>query len=406
MSQVLFLAAAGLVLYVYVLFPLLLWVRSRLFPRPYPAAERFPTLSLVVCAHNEVDSIGAKLENLRQLDYPPERLELIVASDGSSDGTNALVEEHADRVRLLDLPRRGKIPTLNAAVAQARGEILVFSDANSMYARDALRALTRPFASPRVGGVAGDQVYTRGGADAGAAQGERSYWSLDRRLKQWQSRSGSVTSATGAIYAIRRELFEPVPSGVTDDFWVSTNVVATGRRLVFAADAVAFEPPSTSADLEFHRKVRIMTRGLRGVWLRRRLLDPFRHGFYALQLLSHKLLRRLVFLPLAALLVTSPLLWNAGLLYQLATLGQGAFYGLALASALSPRRPGGRLGKILALPSYFCMVNAAAALATWNVLRGRRIDRWEPRRADAPSPPLADAPSPPLADAAGELPPS
>jgi len=397
MSQVLFFAAAGAILYAYLLFPLLLWLRSRLLPRPYEAAEGFPTVSLIVCAHNEVGSIGAKLDNLRQLDYPPERLELIVASDGSSDGTEARVREHGERVRLLSLPRRGKIPTLNAAVSQARGDILVFSDANSMYAGDALRALTRPFASARVGGVAGDQVYSRGGPETAGAHGERSYWSLDRRLKQWQSRAGSVTSATGAIYAIRRELFQPVPSGVTDDFWVSTNVVAMGRRLVFAEDAVAFEPPSESGDLEFQRKVRIMTRGLRGVWLRRRLLNPFRHGFYALQLLSHKLLRRLVFLPLAALLGTSFLLWNAGPLYQLAALGQGAFYGLALASALRPRRKG-RLGKALALPSYFCMVNAAAALAAWNVLRGRRIERWEPQRAGLSSPALGDA--------AGEAPPS
>lgn len=387
MSGLVFFGSLATIAYAYLGFPLLLWLRSRLASHPYRVADHEPTVSLIVCAHNEAAAIGAKLENLCALDYPSDRLELIVASDGSSDGTEDRVRAYADRVRLLALPRRGKIPTLNAAVAEAQGEILVFSDANSMYARDALRALVRPFAAPEVGGVAGDQRYSGSSRDDEGARGERTYWDLDRRLKQWQSRSGSVTSSTGAIHAVRRGLFAPVPPGVTDDFWISTNVVARGRRLVFADDAVAWEPASSSGDLEFQRKVRIMTRGLHGVWLMRRLLNPLRHGFYAIQLLSHKLLRRLVFLPLAGLLVTSFLLWDAGPLFRLAALSQAAFYGLAALSAALPRGRGGRLVRLLALPGYFCLVNAAAVLASWNVLRGKRIDRWEPRRElPAPTP--------------------
>jgi hypothetical protein len=280
---------------------------------------------------------------------------------------------------------------LNAAAAAASGEVLVFSDANSSYDAGALRALLRPFADPEVGGVAGDQRYLRAGQHADAAEGERAYWDFDRRLKRWQSAAGSVTSATGAIHAVRRELFRPVPPGVTDDFWISTNVVAQGRRLVFAEDAVAWEPAAASSRGEFRRKVRVITRGLYGVRLMRELLDPFRHGFYSLQLLSHKVLRRLAVLPLAAILFATPWLWDAGPFYRGAALAQAAFYAAALLGAVLPpasalRSPWLRRGaKLLALPAFFCLVNAAAGLAALNVVRGRRIDSWEPQRDASPS---------------------
>jgi hypothetical protein len=174
-----------------------------------------------------------------------------------------------------------------------------------------------------------------------------------------------------------------VPSGVTDDFWISTNVVAQGTRLVFAADAIAIEPTATSSGLEFRRKVRVMTRGLRGVWLMRELLDPFRHGFYSVQLLSHKVLRRLVFVPLSILAVAAPLLWADGPIYRLATLGQAALYAAAAVGGLVPSR--GRFSRIVSIPFFFCMVNAAAAVATLNLLRGKTIESWEPRREAVPA---------------------
>jgi cellulose synthase/poly-beta-1,6-N-acetylglucosamine synthase-like glycosyltransferase len=382
MTAFLFFFALALLAYAYLGFPILLLARSRLVRRPYRSGDHEPTVSLVICAHNEVTSIGEKLENIRRLDYPSDRLEVIVASDGSTDGTDEVVRGAAG-VRLLSLPRLGKIPTLNAAVAEAKGEILVFSDANSMYERGAIRALVRPFADPGVGGVAGDQRYAKTASVADEGEGERAYWNIDRMLKQWQSLSGSVTSSTGAIHAIRRSLFQLVPSGVTDDFWISTNVVAQGTRLVFAADAIAIEPTATSSGLEFRRKVRVMTRGLRGVWLMRELLDPFRHGFYSVQLLSHKVLRRLVFVPLAILAVAAPLLWADGPIYRLATLGQAALYAAAAVGGLVPSR--GRFSRIVSIPFFFCMVNAAAAVATLNLLRGKTIESWEPRREAVPA---------------------
>jgi hypothetical protein len=235
-------------------------------------------------------------------------------------------------------------------------------------------ALVAPLADPDVGGVAGDQRYVAGHGSSG----ERGYWSFDRMLKRAESRSGNVISATGAIYAIRRELFRPLPAGVTDDFAVSTGVICQGRRLVFAQDAVAYEPVGASADAEFARKVRVITRGLNGVLLRRTLLDPRRQGFYALQLLSHKLLRRLMALPLIALGATGAKLARRGAVYRLACSVEAALLGLGAAGLLFERRR--RCGRVLALPAYFLLVNLASLRAAWNVARRRGIESWEPRR--------------------------
>lgn len=375
----LFWLAIFFIAYSYLLFPLLVFLRGKVSPRPYQSDDITPFVSLIIAAHNEANSIAAKLDNILALNYPRERLEVIIASDGSDDGTNKIVQRYASQgVRLLALPRQGKAPALNAAVAAASGEILVFSDANSIYAPDSIRALARPFADPSVGGVAGNQCYLPQSEGLGG-DGEKSYWRFDRKLKQSQSQAGNAISATGAIYAIRRHLFQPVPGGVTDDFFTSTGVIAQGYRLVFAPDAVAYEPVASSSRGEFGRKVRIITRGLQAVSMRRELLNPFCYGFYAIQLLSHKVLRRLVVFPLLTLLLITPFLWSHGLFYQIALIAQLGFYGCALIGMwLEGKRVG--LLKLFTLPFFFCLVNVACLLATWNVVNGRRIERWEPQR--------------------------
>jgi cellulose synthase/poly-beta-1,6-N-acetylglucosamine synthase-like glycosyltransferase len=380
MSLLLFWLATAVIVYAYVLFPLLLALRGWRWPRPYRAADITPSVSLILAAHNEAGSIGAKLANALALDYPRDRLQLLVVSDGSDDGTNEIVAAQAGQgVTLLPLPRVGKADALNRAAAAATGDILVFSDANSIYATDALRALVRPFADAQVGGVAGNQQYLNG-RDAGAgANGEKSYWNFDRLLKEWESQAGNTISATGAIYAIRRSLFQEIPGGVTDDFFTSTGVIAQGYRLVFAADAIAYEPVAASAGREFGRKVRVISRGLQAVRRRRELLNPRRYGFYAVQLFSHKLLRRLLVFPLLLLALVSPSLWRRGRLYQAATVAQFGFYSLAGAGWLLRQSRWGSL-KVLALPFYFCLVNVAALIAAVNLLRGKRIEKWQPER--------------------------
>ncbi len=380
MRLILFWGAAALAAYTYIGFPVLVLLRGLLRPRKVAVADITPKVSLIIAAHNESRSIQAKLDNVLSLDYPAGQLEVIVASDGSTDGTDAIVQRYAGAgVRLLSLTRQGKAPALNAAVAASTGEILVFSDANSMYANQAIRALTRPFADAAVGGVAGNQCYLKGAEAGEINSGEHSYWDLDRKLKQFESAAGNTISATGAIYAIRRSLFQPVPAGVTDDFTLSTGVIVQGYRLIFAPDAIAYEPVSDSSGAEFARKVRVITRGLHAVQLRRELLNPFRYGFYALQLFSHKVLRRLIVLPLLALLLITPLLWMKGLLYRLAALGEIGFLGCAALGYVFRNIRLGR-SKVFAIPFYFAMVNIAALMAVLNTVRGRKIERWEPQR--------------------------
>jgi cellulose synthase/poly-beta-1,6-N-acetylglucosamine synthase-like glycosyltransferase len=333
---------------------------------------------MIIAAYNEGAVIAKKLDNTFALNYPREQMEVVVASDGSDDGTNDLVAGYgAPEVRLLALPRQGKNRTLNDAVAAATGDILVFSDADSMLAPDALRHLVAPFADPEVGGVGGDFHYA---SDRGEGEGERTYWSFDRTLKQLQSRAGSITSATGQIYAMRQSLFKPLPLGVTDDFFTSIQVPAAHRRLVFEPQALAYGPVAASSKAEFRRKVRVMTAGLRGVWMVRHVLNPFEYGFFAIQLWSHKVLRRLMVLPLIVLCASALVLWPFGWLYQLAAIGQLGLHGAGLLGFLLRKT---RLGqsKVLSLPFFFDMVNAAAIVALVNLFRGERYDIWVPQRS-------------------------
>lgn len=386
MNRAIFWLAAAVVGWTYAGFPAFVVLRARLRPRPHTQADITPTVSVVIAAHDEQDVIGARVDNLLALEYPPDRLEVVIASDGSTDATAALAARRGDpRVRVLDLPRVGKATALNSAVEASTGSILLFSDANTTFAPDAVRVLVRSFADDEVGGVAGNQLYLRddvaSGLAAGTAAGvgERRYWDMDRVVKVAESRGGNVISATGAIYALRRELFRPVPDGVTDDFATSTQVVRQGRRLVFEPGAVAVEPVAGGSRREYGRKVRIMTRGLRGVAAARELLDPRRSGFYALQLLTHKVLRRLMVVPLLVVAAVTPSLWNDGAIYRAAAVGQVAVYGLGAAGLALRDHPAGRR-PWFALPAFFCLVNIASAHAVWNLVTGRRIDRWRPAR--------------------------
>jgi cellulose synthase/poly-beta-1,6-N-acetylglucosamine synthase-like glycosyltransferase len=392
MTRLVWWLAAGLLAWSYALFPALVLARGRLRRKAYAVREDCPPVSLIIAAHNEEASIGPKIDSLLRLDYPSEQLEIIVASDGSTDRTVEIVRRYAGHgVRVLDLPRAGKAGALAAGVAEASRDILVFSDANSHFRTDALRALTAPFADPGVGGVAGDQRYIPSHVpEAGAARGERTYWDLDRRMKMAESAAGNVIGASGAIMAIRRRHYRPIAAGVNDDFYLSLSVIANGQRLVFAEAAVALEPVAMDRGAEFRRKVRVLTRGLRCAVSMPRLFDPRRYGFYSLQLFSHKVLMRTMAIPLIAFAAASAQLWRRGPLYRLAALGQLTCYAAAAIGLAAGGRPIGR-HKLLAIPSYFVMVNVASLKATLAVMSGRRVDRWTVTRVPTPAEPPADA---------------
>jgi len=351
-----------------------------------------PRVSLVIAAYNEEAVIAERLENALAMRYPREQLEILVACDGCTDHTADIAERYAEQgVRVLRLPRSGKIYALDAAARQATGDVLVFSDANTMCDEDALRALVRNFADPEVGGVAGHTVYALEKGSESSSQGENLYWNYDTWLKQLESRTGSVVSAHGGLYAIRRELYRMVPdTAVTDDFGISTTVIDEGYRLVFEPDARAVEFAVPEAQREFRRRVRLMTRGLRGVLMRRRLLNPVVSGFYAVVLFSHKVVRRLAPLALAALLVSSAVLATGSSFYAFAFVAQVAFYALAAAGYLLRRTAIGR-SKLVYVPFFYCMANIASALALLALVRGQRIERWQPQRQGGGATPGAAA---------------
>lgn len=373
-----FWAAVGAVVYSYVGFPLLVLVRSWLSPRPWVPATDAGNLAVtvVIAAHNEESVIAGKIRTVLAQDYGG-RVDCLVVSDGSDDRTvdEACSVDGGSRVTVIDAPRLGKAGALNLAIAQVTGDVIVFTDANSALAPDAVRQLIAPFADPEVGGVAGDQRYIGRGAESA---GERSYWSLDRLMKVAESNAGNVISATGALYAIRRDLAIDVPEGVTDDFTISTAVIDQGRRLVFAEHAIAYEPPAAGLDDEYQRKVRVMTRGLRAVMLRRRLLDPRLTGFYALQLFSHKLLRRLSVVPLLVAIGSALVLRRRPGYRVPAAMGTALVVATGTGALLSKSPLKGN--RLVSLSSYFGMVNLAALHALWNVSTGKQIRRWTPQR--------------------------
>ncbi len=382
--ELLFWMFLGSLAYAYAGFPACVALVAMLRQRRVRKRAITPSVSLIVAAYNEERNIGPRLDNALALDYPAHLLEILVASDGSNDRTEEIVSGYESRgVRLLRLLRRGKVHALNAAVAAAWGDILVFSDANSAYDTQALRHLVSNFADPEVGGVVGNTSYVLQPGCESSSRGESLYLRYDTWLKKMESLTGSVISAHGAMYAVRRELYPTLSeAGVTDDFAISTAVVEQQRRLVFEMEARSSEIALPRAGSEFRRRVRIITRGLRGLWMRRRLFNPLRYGFYSVILFSHKALRRLLPIPLLLLLPLCLYLAPQGGLYRIAAFAQLAFYLLAFAGYLLRRAYAGRF-KVFYVPFFYCMSNAAALVALWNLITGQTIELWQPHRHEA-----------------------
>lgn len=376
---VIFYVSTAVVAYTMAVFPLFLVLRGALRKRPIRGDDLYPRISVVIAARDEEKSIGKKIESILAADYPHHSREVIVVSDGSFDDTESIVGGYASEgVKLISSPPRGKAEAVLEGVRASTGSILVFTDANGVLDRAALRSIVWPFGDPAVGGVAGDQRYQP--ASRGLSTGEHRYWKVERLLKRAEGRGGDVVAATGGLYAIRRELFEEIPPGVNDDLFLSMGVVQKRRRLVFAPDAIAYESLAPSSGAELRRKIRIMTRGMRTVWTRKSLLNPFRHGFYSIELFSHKVLRWFLVVPLLTLAVLGPVLWRDGWLFRIVSGPLVAAYGLGALGILLARTRVGRL-PVLSLPAYLCAMNVAALVAAWNLFRGRSIDAWRPGRS-------------------------
>ena len=379
MAAAIFWGGIGLAVYVYLGFPAVVFLLSRLRPRPVRKGPGLPTVSFVIAAYNEERSIAKKLANTFALDYPADRLEIIVVSDGSSDRTEVLVRAAGGgRVRLLALAgRHGKTTAQNRAAEVANGEILVFSDATTIYDRGCLRALVANFADPEVGCATG---WVAMGAEPGATmqQGRSAYTDYDQWLRSCESKVHSVVGTAGCIAAVRRRLYTPLPPEVDADVAEALTVNEQGYRVVFEDDAVVYEEgESRTVREELERRTRVIARGLRGYHHVRSVFHPLRHPWFFLDLLSHRLLRWAV--PVVLMLVLAA---NLALLdrpfYRATFLAQLAFYVAAGIGYVLERRHVRAPG--LFIPLYFCVVNLAPLLALRALWRGRTTATWETGR--------------------------
>lgn len=375
-----FAISTALVAWVYAGYPLALALLGRLRPRPRRRAPLELPLSVIVAAHDEVGVIADKVANLWASDYPAPLLELIVASDGSQDGT-VETARRAGATRVLDLPRVGKLSALNRAEQVSSGQILVFTDADSLLEPATLRELVSNFADDRVGGVAANVVRYVEEDGRPVARGEGLYWRYERLLKRLEDRVGSVVSASGHLYAVRRAFFTPSTlTAGTDDFVISSQVVRAGGRLAFDERAVVLVATPEEGGTELRRKVRVMNRGLRSALALGAALLPTRTGLYGFEVAFHKILRRFVAFFLLAMLASSAVLTVRNPAWWIALGPQLGFYALATAGGLLARTRWGRL-KPLWIPYFFCLANGAAALAVLSLLLGVRFTTWEPAAA-------------------------
>ncbi|MGQ0834941.1 MAG: glycosyltransferase family 2 protein [Gammaproteobacteria bacterium] len=372
---ILFWVALAAIGYVYVGYPLLLMlVRAAGGRRVVRTGEHRPPVTLVISAYNEAGVIARKLSNSLALEYPRGQLEIMVVSDASTDGTDDFVVQAASRhVRLLRMPERGgKTVGINAALREARGEIIVFSDANAMYRPDAIAQLVRNFADCAVGAVVGESSYVD--ADAGADKEETLYWRYEVAIKSLESAIGSVVGGDGAIYAIRKQLYRDMAPDALSDFVNPLQIVQSGYRCVYEPLARSVESATGDFTKEYRRKVRIVNRGWRALISMKALLNPFRFGFFSVQIASHKLLRWLTPIFLVAFFCANLLLVGRGAIYDVAFTLQLGLYALAYAGYVLRRRA--RLPRLVAFPFYFVMVNAASARGIIGAFLGETYTTW------------------------------
>src|SRR5438874_12000063 len=385
MLAIVFCVAVVVVLHTYVVYPLLLIVADGFEQarsawryiggserRRAPAQLGLPHVSVLISAYNEASCIGRRIENLLEQDYPADRLEILVGSDASTDGTDAIVQHYAARgVKLSRGDRIGKAGVLARLIGIARGDVLVLTDANTEFEKDAVRQLVQPLREPAVGLVCGR---LRLHSPLGAPIVESAYWKLESLLKMYESRRGCVMGANGGIYAVRRHLFPPLPAGtVVDDFVAALRVLQSGYEVRYEPEAVAHEQTAPDHVVEYRRRVRIAAGAFRALSHFRDLLKP-RHGFTAFALWSHKVLRWLVPQALLIALITNLILAPRSQLYGLLLFAQCGLYFLAALGLLgtSPRH----LRRLTDPAAHFVEMNAALLVGFLRFSRGTQGQTW------------------------------
>ena len=373
MSEMLFWLAGACLTYVYVGYPVLVWALAALRPRPAARAGFLPSVSVLVCAHDEEARIDARLQNLLALDYPRHRLEILLGSDGSRDATVARARRHPG-VTVVDFPqRRGKPAVLNDLARIAHGEVLVLGDVRQRYEPDTVRALVAPLAAADVGAVSGELFLTEREEGGAVGRGVGVYWRYEKFIRSQESRLDSTVGATGAVYAVRRELFEPLPAdAILDDVLLPMRIVRRGYRVLFEPAARAYDIAAATSREEFTRKVRTIAGNFQMFARERWLLSPLRNRLWA-QTISHKGLRLA-----SPLFLLVAFLANAALLdvtlYRWTFAAQALFYSAALGGYLL--RDARRV-PVLTVPYVFCLLNYATAVAFSRFVRRRQHVTWE-----------------------------
>jgi cellulose synthase/poly-beta-1,6-N-acetylglucosamine synthase-like glycosyltransferase len=371
-----FWASLALIVYTYVAYPLLVAVLGTCFPRLRRDPSYRPSVSVMIAAYNEEKWIEKKVRETLALDYPAEKLEVVVVSDGSSDRTNEIMGAfNDDRVRFFVVPRGGKTRAQNFGVEHCSGDVVIFSDATSVYVDNAIGELVSYFADPAVGAVSGLCRFFdgRGGASP-TGLGQILYGGYEQSIRIFQSRIMTATACSGPIYATRRALYVPLAAHACSDMVEPMEIVRRGARVVYAPEALASEASTQSARDEFRMRVRVTAQGIHGLLSAGSML-LFSRGFWVtFQLISHKGLRYLLPLPLVLLLVSSALLAVDHTLIRWVFAAQAAFYGMALLGLVLPLR---HFGKLFNLPLYFCTGNAAVILSIFEAIRGNRFAVWE-----------------------------
>jgi cellulose synthase/poly-beta-1,6-N-acetylglucosamine synthase-like glycosyltransferase len=353
---------------------------SRFRSRPVAEADVTPTVTFIIPAYNEERNIAAKVENTLALDYPADKLQVLVVSNGSVDRTDEIVRGCTDpRVQLIVMPQPGKMEALNEGARRATGEVLVFTDADFLLDQHTLREIGRKFADPEVGGVCGarNTSVVREGDATGEGEGMYARW--DKWQKIRESRIGSVFAADGLLYAIRRSLYVPIiDPAQSDDMAISMRVVTQGYRLLYEPKATAYEKAVVRASEEFVRKIRITNHSVSALL---KLGAPLvTSGFYSVELLSHKLIRHFIAYFLIPLFIANLFLLRVSPFYVVALAGQLAIYGLAAVGAVVRDKPIGR-SRFFTVPYYFCFVNLAAFFGILTMFRKHKLTAWSTRAA-------------------------
>lgn len=380
MLEIFFFFFILIILYVYFGYPLIILFLAAINRKTVNKDDTYePMTSLIVAAYNEEAIIEEKLKNCLSLNYPKERLEIIIFSDASTDRTAAIVKQfEQDNITLLDLTeRRGKTAGQNLAVTQATGEIIIFSDANALYREDAIRKIVRNFSDPSVGCVCGELVYYSEDKSL-IGDAENVYWDYEKFIKRQENRAASILGANGSIYAVRKELYSPLPDDIISDFIEPFKIVAQDYRVVYEPEAISFEQSTTNFIEEYHRKKRIINRSIFSLLHFKAFLNPVRYPLLSFQLFSHKILRWMIPIYLPIIFIVNLFLLNS--LFFRVTLGlQIIFYGTALLGYVLEKNRWHNV--FFYTPFYFCLVNIASLEAIVNLfIKRNKVVIWNPIR--------------------------